>query len=86
MNKPQRYTLLLGAAVLWPVLAGCTNTTFDESFGDAIEQNKAVHIVNPDAAAAVDVPDLEGARAALALRRYKRGQVIPPGAEPISAQ
>ena len=84
MNKPQRYTMLLGAAFLWPALAGCTNTTFDESFGDAIEQNKAAHIVNPDPVVAVDVPDLEGARAALALRRYKRGQVIRPGAETIS--
>ncbi len=82
MNKPQRYTLLLGAAFLWPVLAGCTNTTFDEAFGDALEQNKAAHIVNPEPMA-IDVPDLEGARAALALRRYKRGQVIQPGAESI---
>ncbi len=83
MNKPQRYTMLLGAAFLWPALAGCANTTFDEAFGDAVEQNKAVHIVNPEPAA-VDVPDLEGARAALALRRYKRGQVIQPGAESIA--
>ena len=82
MNKPQRYTMLLGAAFLWPALAGCANTTFDEAFGDAVEQNKAAHIVNPEPAA-VDVPDLEGARAALALRRYKRGQVIQPGAESI---
>ncbi len=82
MNKPQRYTLLRGAAVLWPVLAGCTNTTFDEAFGDAIEQNKAAHIVNPEPAA-VDVPELEGARAALAIGRYKRGHVIQPAAESI---
>jgi hypothetical protein len=75
--------MLLGAAFLWPALAGCANTTFDEAFGDAIEQNKAAHIVNPEPAA-IDVPDLEGARAALALRRYKRGQVIQPGAETIS--
>ncbi len=85
MNKPQRYTMLLAGAFLWPVLAGCANTTFDEAFGDTIEQNKAVHIVNPEPAA-VDVPDLEGARAALAIQRYKRGQVIPPGAEAITAQ
>ncbi len=83
MNKPQRYTMLLGAAFIWPALAGCANTTFDEAFGDAVEQNKAVHIVNPEPAA-VDVPDLEGRRAALALRRYKRGQVIQPGAESIA--
>ncbi len=83
MNKPQRYTLLLGAAFLWPVLAGCANTTFDEAFGDAVEQNKAAHIVNPEPAA-IDVPDLEGARAALGVQRYKRGQVIRPGAESIS--
>ncbi len=85
MKKPQRYTMLLAGAFLWPVLAGCANTTFDEAFGDAIEQNKAVHIVNPEPAA-VDVPDLDGARAALAIRRYERGQVIPPGAEEIRAQ
>ncbi len=85
MNKPQRYTMLFGAAFLWPALAGCTNTTFDESFGDAIEQNKAAHIVNPEPAA-VDVPELEGARAALAIRRYKRGQVIRPVAEEITVE
>ncbi len=83
MNKPQRIAILFGGAFLWPVLAGCANPTFDEAFGDAIEQNKAAHIVNPEPAA-VDVPDLEGARAALALRRYKRGQVIQPGAESIA--
>ena len=83
MNKPQRYTMLLGAAFLWPALAGCANTTFDEAFGDAVEQNKAAHIVNPEPAA-IDVPDLEGARAALGVQRYKRGQVIRPGAESIS--
>ena len=75
--------MLLGAAFLWPALAGCANTTFDEAFGDAIEQNKAAHIVNPEPAA-IDVPDLEGARAALALQRYKRGRVIQPGAESIA--
>ncbi len=83
MNKPQRYTILFGGALLWPILAGCANTTFDEAFGNAVEQNKAAHIVNPEPAA-VDVPDLEGARAALAVQRYKRGQVIRPGAETIS--
>jgi len=85
MNTPQRYTMLLGGAFLWPVLAGCANTTFDESFGNAIEQNKAAHIVNPEPAA-VDVPELEGARAALAIQRYKRGQVIQPGAEAIAVE
>ena len=83
MNKPQRFTIIFGGALLWPILAGCSNPTFDEAFGNAIEQNKAAHIVNPEPAA-VDVPELAGTRAALALQRYKRGQVIPPGAEAIS--
>ncbi len=83
MNKPQRFTIIFGGALLWPILAGCSNPTFDEAFGNAIEQNKAAHIVNPEPAA-VDVPELEGARAALAIQRYKRGQVIQPAAESLA--
>ncbi len=83
MNGRRRIGVLpAGAALLWPVLAGCANPTFDEDAGTAVEQNKTAHIVHPEPAP-VDLPELDGARAAIAIDRYKRGQVIRPRRDAI---
>jgi len=63
-------------------LAGCasqdSNTEYP-GFGDAVRQNNAVMIIDPNPAGAqVTDIDMDGARAGLAIDRYRTGKVIPP--------
>ena len=48
------------------------------AFGNATEQNFAAQVINPDPAPIIQPPDFDGQRNALAVERYKRGQVIAP--------
>jgi hypothetical protein len=42
-------------------------------FGNAVRHNMAVHIVNPDAGAQADPTPMDGARAGVAIKRYRDG-------------
>ncbi len=59
-------------------LAACTApTTLSDDFGNAVRHNKAVHIINPAPAQAV-ISNMDGPRAAGAIGRYQRGEVVQP--------
>lgn len=74
--------LLPGLAVL--ALAGCAApATLDPAFGNAIRQNMAVQIVNPDPDYSEDAVS-SGPRAAAAIDRYDRGVVKKPPTTSIS--
>ena len=68
--------LVAGIAV-----AGCDNvtkpkTTLSPSFGNAVRQNMAVQIVNPEASADIkEAPNLDGIRANTAVTEYQTGTV-----------
>jgi len=76
------------AVVLALSLAGCvhpfTQQPYDASpgFGEAVNQNAAVMIVNPEPLKAQNtLINLEGNRALLAITRYETDTTIPPQAE-----
>jgi hypothetical protein len=76
-----RFTIL--SLALFGMLAGCADYRDSNSaypgFGDAVRQNNAVMIAdpNPPTAANTDI-DMNGERAGLAYYRYRTGTVIPP--------
>ena len=70
-------------AVLGPaaVIAACTpQEQLHPSFGDAVQHNMAVQIINPSPtySSPQQVPGLDGPRAAGAQERYDTGEVIKP--------
>jgi hypothetical protein len=77
MNSMKTLGLVGGLAL---AAAGCAAPeTLHSSFGNAVAQNKALHIIDPvPADPNLPAPDLNGARAALAMDRYLKGQVIAP--------
>ncbi len=67
-----------GAVGLMFALTACTApATLSDDFGNAVRHNKAAHIINPVPSPAV-VSDMDGLRAAGAIGRYERGEVIRP--------
>lgn len=48
------------------------------NYGNALAQNKALHVINPEPNTTETPPDLDGRRDALVIERYERGQVIAP--------
>ncbi len=68
--------VLLGACI---ALIGCEGSGkhLSEGFGDAVRHNMAAQIIDPDPVYPGPV-FLDGARGALALERYRKGEVIPP--------
>lgn len=66
-------TLLVG-------LAGCTNNKpINSDFGNSVQHNMAMHIINPAPNyAGSEVAPTDGVRAALAMERYQSGDVIEP--------
>ena len=74
-------TILLATAGVI-ALAGCQTEprlANHPSFGNSVRHNMAVHIINPrPAMAATEATDLDGHRAAGAIGRYERGEVIRP--------
>ena len=61
------------------MMVGCTGSEehLSEGFGDAVRHNMAAQIIDPDPVYPGPVL-LDGARGALALERYRTGEVIPP--------
>lgn len=58
------------------LLVGCENNNvgISDSFGNAVRQNMAAHIINPEPILDTQtVPDTDGARAAAAAERYRSG-------------
>ena len=79
--------LPLAAGVLLVAIAaaGCDPTIYRNSatpapgYGNAVNQNLAVTIIDPQPATAADTDiDLDGRKGAIAIERYRQGQVIPP--------
>ena len=67
------------------LLAGCGPSVYRDSatpipgYGNAVKENAAVMIIDPQPAAASNVNlDLDGRRAGIAIERYRTGTVIPP--------
>lgn len=67
-------------------LAGCANDQpINSDFGNSVQHNMAMHIINPapNYAGSVVAPT-DGRRAALAIERYQKGDVIAPEAHETS--
>jgi type IV pilus biogenesis protein CpaD/CtpE len=77
--------LALLALGLAPAIAGCEEQiqrerapSFGPAFGNAVQNNMAVQIINPVPPAATAAPDFNGKRAESAIERYRAGSVIQP--------
>ena len=77
-----RLTIVLASAIL---LAACAPNVYQDSltefpgYGNAVKQNSAVMIIDPQPATAANVNiDFDGRRAGIAIERYRTGTVIPP--------
>jgi type IV pilus biogenesis protein CpaD/CtpE len=67
------------------LLAACGPSAYRDSttaipgYGNAVKQNAAVQIIDPQPVSAANVNiDLDGRRAGIAIERYRTGTVIPP--------
>jgi type IV pilus biogenesis protein CpaD/CtpE len=78
--------------IIMPVIAaslllvtGCaTQRPLSKDFGNATEQNKAVHIANPEVSN--EAPTYDGAHTANAVAKYRTGQVEEVQVETTSQQ
>ena len=62
------------------MLAACNtpaNTPRPE-FGQAVRNNMAAHIIDPNPPESMELPPSDGARRALMIERYRTDQVEPP--------
>ena len=88
---PLRYRFVAITAALLVLLTatGCESEIFKSRFfvpppevpvvyGDATAQNHTVHVVNPNPPARTQPPNLNGRRAAIAIRRYHTNREIAP--------
>ena len=80
--------LALLALALAPALGGCypeqeRAPSFGPGFGNAVQNNMAVQIVNPVPPVATTAPDYNGKRAESAIERYRAGTVIQPATTSI---
>ena len=71
-------TRIFATCGLLAAMAGgaCAPTPADTevpSFGNAVRHNMALHILNPDVEASAEAPALDGARAGVAMERYRAG-------------
>jgi hypothetical protein len=78
----KRTAIILVSATL---LAACAPSVYQDSttpipgYGNAVKQNAAVMIIDPQPASAANVNiDFDGRRAGMAIERYRTGTVIPP--------
>jgi hypothetical protein len=77
-----RSAIVIAAATM---LAACAPSVYQDStspipgYGNAVKQNSAVMIIDPQPASATNVDiDFDGRRGAIAIERYRTGKVIPP--------
>ena len=77
-----RLTIVFVSAAL---LAACAPSVYQDSttpipgYGNAVKQNSAVMIIDPQPVSAANVDiDFDGRRGAIAIERYRTGTVIPP--------
>jgi len=76
--KTLKLMAMLGSVA---TIAACApQENLHPSFGNAVQQNMAVQIINPSPtySSAEQVPALDGPRAAGAQERYDTGEVIKP--------
>ena len=78
----KRLAIVLASATL---LVACAPSVYQDSatptpgYGNAVKQNAAVMIIDPQPASAANVDiDFDGRRAGIAIERYRTGTVIPP--------
>ena len=74
MSKYKTY-LFIGVAAA--ALAACQhNYPLGQGFGNSVEHNEAVHVIDPNPVTAeAGAPDLNGRRAAIAVTNYEEGNV-----------
>jgi hypothetical protein len=67
------------------LVAGCAPSVYRDSttaipgYGNAVKQNAAVMIIDPQPVSAANVDiDFDGRKDAIAIERYRTGTVIPP--------
>ncbi|MFA7430415.1 MAG: hypothetical protein WCZ23_09690 [Rhodospirillaceae bacterium] len=78
MTKVSRALLVLIAAAAPVLTAACEpqdRATLHPSFGNAVQHNMAMHVVNPNPARVDVPPDYSGQRTAIALGRYNTDTV-----------
>ena len=78
-----RYGFLVAFVALAATACDATNyrdsATQVPSYGNAVRQNAAVMIVDPQPASAANTDiDFDGRKAWIAIERYREGKVIPP--------
>ena len=80
MNGLRREVLhrLAPALAVLAVLGGCQPFYDPPPAGEAVLQNRAVQVVEPEPAWLGGPPPLDGRRAALVMKRYETGEVIKP--------
>lgn len=68
------------------VVGACKHTEpLNADFGNSVNQNQALHVVDPQpAGAGAGAPDLEGTRAINTYERYQADTVETPAAEATS--
>jgi hypothetical protein len=81
-DMSKRLAIVFTSAAL---LAACAPNVYQDSrtpfpgYSNAVKQNAAVMIIDPQPVSAANVDiDLDGRRGGIAIERYRTGTVIPP--------
>jgi hypothetical protein len=72
---------IIAALAAGALVAACTpQEDLSPDFGNAVQHNMSLHIINPAPSYSVEqqVPPLDGPRAVGAQQRYDNGEIIPP--------
>ena len=90
MSGRRRYTAVLAAAAAVLATGACVGPRIGgplgADFGNAVSHNAGQHVIDPRPAQALEgAPDMDGARAAGALERYRGGQATAPKSPETSA-
>ncbi len=75
----KRMTTTIAFAALLALPACANDQPLSPDFGNAVESNKAMHIIDPAPVyAGPETPDYDANRVSSALERYRTGTVIVP--------
>lgn len=78
-------TIVIAAGLALSACASKAPAHLSDDFGAALKQDLAAQIADPDAKyTGIPAPGSDGARAALAQKRYERGAVVAPPAAAAS--